>query len=134
MSHPLFCRSAHVSREPVSNAIIFLVLLLLLCGLLPVVKAANPHSTTSNFILYSLNANGMMNPVKVNHFNSVIVSRKPHIFVVNKTKTCSKISNTLPIHEYDIYKEPGEPADNHHIFKWGVVVGVRKDIQVSQCV
>jgi hypothetical protein len=39
---------------------------------------------------------------------------------------------TLPCHDYDIYEEPGEPADNHHIFKWGVVVGVRKDIQVAQ--
>ncbi|KIJ95502.1 hypothetical protein K443DRAFT_11320, partial [Laccaria amethystina LaAM-08-1] len=49
---------------------------------------------------------------------------------VNQTR--SKISKTLPFHDYDIYEESGEPADNHHIFKWGVVVGVRKDIQVAQ--
>jgi hypothetical protein len=97
-----------------------------------VVKAAIPHTATCNFILYSLNANGMTHPVKVNHFNSVIGSRKPHVFVVNETKTRSKISKTLPFHDYDIYEESGEPADNHHIFKWGVVVGVRKDIQVAQ--
>ena len=132
MSHTPFCRSACVSRESVPNAIFFLGLLFLLCGLLPMVKAANPHSSTSNFIFYSLNANGMTNPVKVNHFNSVIGSRKPHVFVVNETKTRSKTSKTLPSHDYDIYEEPGEPADNHHIFKWGVVVGVRKDVQVVQ--
>ena len=98
------------------------------------VEAVNPHLATTNFILYSLNTNRMTNPVKVNHFNSVIGSRQPHIFVVNETKTCSKTSKTLPFHDYDIYEEPGEPADNHHIFKWGVVVGVRKDIQVVQWV
>ena len=38
----------------------------------------------------------------------------------------------LLFHDYDIYEELGEPADNHHIFKWGVVVGVHKDIQVAQ--
>jgi len=108
--------------------IFFLALLVLLCGLLPMVKAVNPHTATTNFILYSLNANGMTNPVKVNHFNTVIALRKPHVFVVNKTKTRSKISKTLPCHDYDIYEEPSEPADNHHIFKWGVVVGVRKDV------
>ena len=110
----------------------FLALLVLLFGLLPIVKAVNPHSATANFILYSLNANGMTNPVKVNHFNTVIGSRKPHVFIVNETKTRSKINKTLLCHDYDIYEEPGEPADNHHIFKWGVVVGIRKDIQVAQ--
>ena len=98
------------------------------------VKAANPHLATTNFILYSLNANGMTNPVKVNHFNLVIGSRNPHVFVVNETKTHSKISKMLPCHKYDIYEEPGAPADNHHIFKWGVVVGVCKDVQVARCI
>jgi len=132
LSHPPFYRSSHVSQAPVSNAIFFLALLVLVCGLLPVVEAVNPHAATTNFILYSLNANGMTNPVKVNHFNTVIGSRKPHVFVVNETKTRSKISKTLPCHDYDIYEEPGAPADNHHIFKWGVVVGVRKDVQVAR--
>ena len=133
LSHaPPSCRSVHVNRAPVSNAMFFLALLVLLFGLLPIVKAVNPNSATTNFILYSLNANGMTNPVKVNHFNTVIGSRKPHVFIVNETKTRSKINKTLPCHDYDIYEEPGEPADNHHIFKWGVVVGIHKDIQVAQ--
>lgn len=96
------------------------------------VKAANPQAAMSNFILYSLNANGMTNPVKVDHFNSVIGSRWLHIFVVNETKTWSKTSKTLPSDDYDIHEELGEPAENHHIFKWGVVVGICKDIQVAQ--
>ena len=135
LSHPPFsCRSVHVSQAPVSNAILLLALLVLLCSLLPMAKAVHPSSAMSNFILYSLNANGMMNPVKVDHFNAVIGSRWPHIFIVNETKTRSNTSKTLPSHNYDIYEEPGEPADNHHIFKWGVIIGIRKDIQVSQCV
>jgi len=92
---------------------------MLLCVLLPMVEAVNPHMATSNFILYSLNANGMTNPVKVDHFNLVIGSRKPHIFVVNETKTHSRISKTLPLHDYDIYEELGELAKTT-IFSNGV--------------
>ena len=29
-------------------------------------------------------------------------------------------------------EEPGECAKGHHIFKWGVIVGIRKDLQVTQ--
>lgn len=74
----------------------------------------------------------MVHPVKINHFNSVIGTRRPHVFVVNETKTKTKLGSSLPYSDYDIYEEPGECAEGHHIFKWGVVVGVRKDLQVAQ--
>ncbi|KIK04951.1 hypothetical protein K443DRAFT_35575, partial [Laccaria amethystina LaAM-08-1] len=96
------------------------------------VSAYVPPSATSSFTIYGLNANGMVQPVKVSHFNTVIGARRPHIFVVNETKTKSKLSGSLPFSDYDIYEEPGECAEGHHIFKWGVIVGVRKDIQVAQ--
>src|ERR1700679_404811 len=34
--------------------------------------------------------------------------------------------------EYNIYEEPGVRCTNHHISKWGIIVGIHKDIQVSQ--
>ena len=81
---------------------------------------------------YGLNANRMVQPIKINHFNAVICTRRPHIFIVNETKTKSKLRSSLPFLHYDIYEEPGECAKGHHIFKWDVVVGIRKDLQVAQ--
>ena len=34
--------------------------------------------------------------------------------------------------DYNIFKEVGVKTDNHHLYKWGIVVSVCKDIQVSQ--
>jgi len=95
-------------------------------------SVAVPPSATSMFMIYGLNANGMVQLIKVNHFNSVIGVRRSHIFIVNEMKTKSKLSGSLPFSDYKIYEEPGECAEGHHIFKWGVVVGVRKDLQVAQ--
>ena len=95
-------------------------------------SASVPLSATSTFTIYSLNSNGMVQPVKVNHFKSVIGARRPHVFVVNETKTKSKLGSSLPSSDYNIYEEPGECAEGHHIFKWGVVVGIQKDLQVAQ--
>src|ERR1700683_1304859 len=33
---------------------------------------------------------------------------------------------------YNIYEETGVHCTNHHISKWGIIVGIRNDIQVSQ--
>jgi hypothetical protein len=33
---------------------------------------------------------------------------------------------------YNIYEETGVRCTNHHISKWGIIVGIRSDIQVSQ--
>jgi hypothetical protein len=33
---------------------------------------------------------------------------------------------------YNVYEETGVPCTNHHISKWGVIVGIRSNIQVSQ--
>ena len=94
--------------------------------------ATVPPSATSSFTVYGLNTNRMVQPIKINHFNAVICTRRPHIFIVNETKTKSKLRSSLPFLHYDIYKEPGECAEGHHIFKWGVIVGIRKDLQVTQ--
>jgi len=83
-------------------------------------------------MIYALNANGLVQPVKLNHINKVINTLKPHAFVIGETKTQSKLSKSLPFLDYDIYEEPGERADNHHIFKWCIVMGIRKDIQIVQ--
>ncbi|TFK35966.1 hypothetical protein BDQ12DRAFT_262093 [Crucibulum laeve] len=98
-----------------------------------VAEAMPAHGGHTNcFTIYALNANGMVNPGKLAHINSVLTIRRPHIFVISETKTNVRIADKLPIHEYNIYEEVGKPAENHHIFKWGIAVGVRKDIQVAR--
>lgn len=114
------------------NVIFLLGLFVFAASMVQTVSAFVPPSATSTFTIYGLNGNGMVHPVKINHFNSVIGTRRPHVFVVNETKTKTKLGSSLPYSDYDIYEEPGECAEGHHIFKWGVVVGVRKDLQVAQ--
>ena len=114
------------------NVFLLLGMFVFLVSRVGTVSAYVPPAATSSFTLFGFNANGMVQPVKVAHFNSMIGTRRPHIFVINETKTKSKIGGSLPFSDYDIYEEPGECAEGHHIFKWGVVVGVCKDIQVAQ--
>jgi len=95
-------------------------------------QAAFPMTSTSTFSVYALNANGLVQPIKLNHINNVINARRPQAFVIGKTKTKAKLSKFLPFSEYVIYEEAGECAENHHIFKWGIVISIRKDIQVVQ--
>lgn len=105
---------------------------MLIVGLLSVVPLANATTPTSTFTIYALNANGLVQPVKLSHINNAINAHKPHVFVIGETKTQSKLSKSLPYLDYDIYEEPGERCDGHHIFKWGLVMGIRKDVQIVQ--
>ena len=131
-SHPP-CRYTRTYRwSSEVNVLLFLGMLIFMVSMVGTVSAYVPPAATSSFTLFSINANGMVQPVKVNHFNSVIGARRPHIFVINETKTKSKLGGSLLFSNYDIYEEPGECAEGHHIFKWGVVVGIHKDIQVAQ--
>ena len=87
---------------------------------------------TSTLSVYALNANGPVHPGKIAHINSVINARCPHLFVISETKTNSKMGGKLPRDDYNIFEETGVKTDNHHLYKWGIVVGVCKDLQISQ--
>ncbi len=106
--------------------------LLFAVGLAQVVQAATPSPATSTFSIYALNANGLVQPVKQSNINSVIRAWNPQAFVLDETKTKSKLSNSLPCSEYDIYEESSEQDQPCHPVKWGIVVSIRKDIQIAQ--
>ncbi|KAF8163597.1 hypothetical protein B0H34DRAFT_795285 [Crassisporium funariophilum] len=129
-SRPSSCRSHAANTCPKFFLIIGLLIIAL--SLIQTAQAAIPMSKTATLSIYTLNANSLVQPVKVNHINKVIKAMKPHTFILGKTKTKSKLSKSLPYSKYDIYEEPGESAKNYHIFKWGIVVGICKDIQVTQ--
>ena len=121
-------RNVHC-RSQSTNSCLLLLLVFILC-LAHVTHALPPP--TSTLSIYALNANGLVQPVKQNSINTVITARNPQAFVVGETKTKSKLSNSLPYTEYDIYEESGEQDESHHPVKWGIIVGIRKDIQIAQ--
>lgn len=130
-SHLVSCRPTTPNTTP--NFFFILGLLFVALSLLQMTQAASPATSTSTLSINALNANGLVKPVKLHHINSVIKARNPQAFIIGKTKSRSKLSKPLPFSEYEIYEEEGIPAENHHIFKWGIVVGIRKDtIQIIQ--
>jgi hypothetical protein len=131
LSRPPFCRS-NTANESNPKSFLVIVLLLMTLSMLQTAQAVMPPPSTATLSIYALNANGLVQPVKMNHINKVIKASRPHVFVLGETKTKSKLNKSLPYTDYDIYEEPGECAENHHIFKWGIVVGIRKDLQVVQ--
>jgi len=129
-SHNFFCRSSAMNASP--NFVFITMLLIIALSLLQLAQAAIPPTLTSTLSIYALNANGLVKPVKLNHINNAIKTRNPQAFVISETKTRSKLSKSLPFSDYEIYEEEGICAENHHIFKWGIVVGIHKDLQVTQ--
>jgi hypothetical protein len=87
---------------------------------------------TSTLSVYALNANGLVNPGKIAHINSAINARRPHLFIISETKTNSNMGSKLSKNDYNIFEETGGKTDNHHLYKWGIVVGICKDLQISQ--
>jgi hypothetical protein len=110
--------------------IIWILFLVWSLSLLQYAVAMSTHAHTLS--IYALNANGFVSPLKIHHVSNVIHSRRPHIFVISETKTSAKMGTKLFTLRYNVYEETGIHCTNHHISKWGVIVGVRNDIQVSQ--
>ena len=86
-------------------------------------------STLSVFVL---NANGIVHPGKIAHINTAINLQRPHLFVISETKTNSRMGNKLPIRDYNIFEETGVKTKNHHLYKWGLIIRIRKDLQIAQ--
>jgi hypothetical protein len=124
-------RSSRFSRNktPIRILLAFSLLVWFLSLIQPTSAMSFRASTLS---VYALNANGLVHPGKIAHINSAIKARRPHLFVISETKTNSKMGGKLPRDDYNIFEETGVKTDNHHLYKWGIVVGVRKDLQISQ--
>ncbi|KAJ7843510.1 hypothetical protein B0H14DRAFT_2585652 [Mycena olivaceomarginata] len=82
--------------------------------------------------MYALNANGLVNSAKLHHIDSAITAWNPHAFTLSESKTNTKTGPNLPNGDYNIFEEPGVQADNHHLYKWGVALGICKNIQIAQ--
>jgi len=105
------------------------MIFLIFASLLQVAEASGMQST---FTMYSANANGLCHSVKLVHINRSINKLKPSVFILNESKTNTKVSGNLPHSEYEIMEESGVKCDQGHLYKWGNVLGICKDIQIVQ--
>lgn len=107
------------------------ILLIVLLSLVQECSAMNPLSS-GMLSVYALNANGMVHEGKLTQISNAIKIRKPHVVVISETKTHDKVGKKLDTNDYNFFEETGIKMENHHLYKWGVVVGIRKDIQIAQ--
>ena len=82
--------------------------------------------------MFALNTNGFVHPTKIDATNNAISYRNPDIVVITETKTNSQCSSKMSYNDYQFFEERGIPVVGHHLFKWGVILGIKKGITVSQ--
>ena len=151
MRTPITLRSPYVDKTNTSSMLIsargvrsghkphtksslnnILSILFMVCFLSFIQTTSAMSFRASSLSVYALNTNGLVNPGKIAHINSAINARCPHLFVISETKTNSNMGSKLLKNDYNIFEETGVKTDNHHLYKWGIVVGIRKDLQISQ--
>jgi hypothetical protein len=98
---------------------------------LPITAEAAP-SAIGSLSFFALNTNGFVHPMKIDSTNRVIAHRNPDIIAITETKTNSPRSPKMSYDNYQFFEERGIPVSGHHLYKWGVVLGVKKGITVSQ--
>jgi hypothetical protein len=125
-------RLSTTSRSQLKIPCLSLWIVMMVCFLFLCQPAVAAPSHAPTLTVYALNANGFVSLAKIHHMNNVIRSRRPHVFVISETKTSAKMGSKLSSLGYNVYEETGVCCTNHHISKWGIILGVRSDIQVSQ--
>ena len=111
-----------------SNRFVWLILILVLM-ICPVSGLASSAPLTG-ISIFALNANGMNNILKIHHINTAIRAPNPSVFVISELKSKVPIAGRLPNDDYNILEEKSEPTDG--TWKWGIAIGIRKDIQLAQ--
>ncbi|KAG2337078.1 hypothetical protein BDR05DRAFT_952885 [Suillus weaverae] len=115
----LLAFALHIS----SNAFVILFSLLLL---IMVVHAFHPL----HFV--SLNTNGLEDLMKCNAISSMIQQHRPHIWVINETKSPTPVVSHVCAHGYNTFENPGmHTAGSPAHGKWGVILGVSNTIHAQ---
>jgi hypothetical protein len=128
-TNALHCR--YSSKKMQLFIIVIIVMLILLCSIGSTAAAA---SSTGSPSIYALNTNGFVHPMKIDATNRAISYRNPNVVVITETKTNSLGSSKMSYNDYQFFEERGTPVTNHHLYKWGNILGIKKGITVSQCV
>jgi hypothetical protein len=123
----LFCRRVTLkSIPPLLYWAICAVMILSLVN-----SAAAVPSATSALSFFALNTNGFVHPMKIDATNRAITHRNPDVIVITETKTNSPRASKMPS-DYQYFEDRGVPVSGGHLFKWGVILGIKNGIAVSQ--
>ncbi|KAF8219357.1 hypothetical protein L208DRAFT_1067152, partial [Tricholoma matsutake] len=90
-----------------------------------------PTFAQSELMVCALNANGLMSPVKLAIIGPLLMKLAPHFFALSETKTQTNAASNLQISNYEVFEEKAVPcASPSTLAKWGIILGVQKDIQI----
>lgn len=120
----------NTSRKFIPNFILWIIVtLIVLSTASAAAAAATPAGSLS---LYAINTNGFVHPTKIDATNRAISHRNPDVVVITETKTNASCSTKMAYTEYQFFEERGIPVTGHHLYKWGLILGIKKGISVSQ--
>ncbi|KAF8225752.1 hypothetical protein L208DRAFT_1305019 [Tricholoma matsutake] len=92
---------------------------------------AMPTFAQSELMVCALNANGLMSSVKLAFIGLLLMMLAPHFFALSETKTQTNAASNLQISNYEVFEEKAVPcASPSTLAKWGIILGVWKDIQI----
>ncbi|KAF8223634.1 hypothetical protein L208DRAFT_1315739 [Tricholoma matsutake] len=118
-----------------SSSLLHYLLFFLLLSLLINSTVAMPTYAQSELSVCALNTNGLMSPVKLAFVGPLLMKIAPHFFALSETKTWTKAASNLPISNYEVFEEKAVPCTApSHLAKWGIILGVQKDLQIVACV
>ncbi|KAF8226584.1 hypothetical protein L208DRAFT_1301176 [Tricholoma matsutake] len=89
-----------------------------------------PTFAQSELSVCALNANGLMSPVKLAFIAPLLMKLAPHFFALSETKTQMNAASNLHISNYEVFEEKAVPCVASHLVKWGIILGVQKDLQI----
>ncbi|KAI0039606.1 hypothetical protein FA95DRAFT_1503927, partial [Auriscalpium vulgare] len=104
-------------------AFAFIALLLL--------SLSTPALSSQTLHAVSVNANGLHDDMKTHAISGMISQSRPHIWSINETKSRASVASRLHTSGYSTFESHGQPARNSRSSKWGVIVGVRRDLQAQ---
>ena len=92
---------------------------------------AMPTFAQSELTVCALNANGLMSPVKLAIISPLLMKLAPLFFALSETKTRTNAASNLQVSNYEVFEEKAVPcASPSTLAKWGIILGVRKDVQI----
>ncbi|KAG1725257.1 hypothetical protein EDB19DRAFT_1915177 [Suillus lakei] len=101
----------------------------ILFGLLLLIMVVH---TSHPLHIISLNANGVGDLMKCNAISSMIHQHRPHIWVINETKSPTPAASHVCAPSYNTYENSGvQTAGSPAHGKWGVILGVSNTIHTQ---
>ena len=104
-------------------------LFLFLLSLLPSASAAVPSSQALS--IFSLNANGLHDAMKINAVKQHLSTSLPHVWVISETKSSAPVASRIFVSGYNTFESPALRTSSS-TSKWGVIAAVRRDLHCER--